>query len=99
MIQTLTRHFWITFDNGYQISVFNGYGSYSENHFNYELIKDKNTSLNGIPSKDCEVAVIYKPSGKFATRTFIEDIEDDVKGYVSVDELVDLINKVKNYKD
>ena len=32
-IRTEMGHFWITFENGYTLSVFNGYGSHTENHF------------------------------------------------------------------
>lgn len=33
MIQTDKGHCWLTFENGYMVSIFNGFGSYSENHF------------------------------------------------------------------
>ena len=29
MIRTSAGHFWITFDNGYTLSLFNGFGSYT----------------------------------------------------------------------
>ena len=87
MIQTDKGNFWLTFENGYMISVFNGFGSYSENHFRTDLLKKlENCSVN---SKDCEIAVIYNE--KFVTKKF-------VKGYVSADELADIIYKVKNFK-
>lgn len=93
MIQTDKGHFWLTFENGYMISVSNGFGSYSENHFRTDLLKNlPNCSVN---SKDCEIAVIYNE--KFVTKKFVE-CDDDVKGYVSADELADIIYKVKNFK-
>lgn len=46
-------------------------------------------------SKDCEVAIIY--NNKFCTNEFIET-DDSVKGYISADELPDLIMSVKNAK-
>ena len=39
-IRTDKGHFWITFENGYTLSVFNGYGSYSDNHYNRKYIKE-----------------------------------------------------------
>lgn len=93
MIQTDKGHFWLTFENGYMISVFNGFGSYSENHFRNDLLKNlENCSVN---SKNCEIAIMY--NGIFTTNSFVE-CNDSVKGYVNVDELADIIYKVKNFK-
>lgn len=92
MIRTRFGGFQIKFENGYTISIFNGFGSYSENHDKAEILSFKSLSVN---SKDCEVAIIY--NGKFCTDKFIET-DDDVKGYISADELADLIMKVKNAK-
>ena len=39
-VRTEMGHFWITFDNGYTLSVFNGYGSHTENHFAIEKWQD-----------------------------------------------------------
>ena len=95
MISTRFGGFQIRFENGYTISIFNGFGSYSENHFNTKL-HEKMENLNftdSCISKDCEVAVIYEDI--FCTDKFIET-DDSVKGYISADELADLIIKVKN---
>ena len=93
MIQTDKGHFWLTFENGYMISVFNGFGSYSENHYRTDLLKNlENCSVN---SKNCEIAIMY--NGIFTTNGFVE-CNDSVKGYVNVDELADIIYKVKNFK-
>lgn len=93
MIQTDKGHFWLTFENGYMISVSNGFGSYSENHFRTDLLKNlENCSVN---SKDCEIAIMYNEM--FTTNRFVE-CNDSVKGYVNVDELADIIYKVKNFK-
>ena len=95
MISTRFGGFQINFENGYTISVFNGFGSYSENHFNIEL-REKMANLNftdSCISKDCEVAVIYE--NKFYTDKFIET-DDSVKGWITADELAELIIKVKN---
>lgn len=93
MIQTNKGHCWLTFENGYKISIFNGYVAYNENRFKQDLFYIH--GVDSIDSKDCEIAVIY--DGRFCTSTFIET-DDDVKGYVSADELADVIYKVKNFK-
>lgn len=93
MIQTDKGHCWLTFENGYEISIFNGYGSYSENHFREELRRIP--EFASVDSKDCEIAIMY--NGIFTTDKFVE-CNDSVKGYVSADELADIIYKVKNFK-
>lgn len=104
MIKIDKGHVWITFDNGYTISIFNGFGSYSDNHFNTELISFPNPTnqeqvqkyLFQIPqSNDCEIAIIGE-SGLITDD--ILHCGDSVKGYVSVNELIDIINLVKNLK-
>lgn len=94
MIQTDKGHCWLTFENGYTISIFNGYGSYSENHFKTELFCVP--EYQSIDSKDCEIAIMR--GEVFATSRFIE-CDDSIKGYVSADELADIIYKVKNFKE
>ncbi len=91
MIKTNKGHFWLTFKNGYTISVFNGFGSYSENHFKTKLLSVHDFA--SIDSKDCEIAIMY--NGVFVTSSFI-DCNDNVEGYVTADELADIIYKVKN---
>ena len=93
MIQTDKGHFWLTFENGYKISVFNGFGSYSENHFKTEVLCTP--EFASVDSKDCEIAIIH--DNIFCTSKFIET-DDDVKGWVNADELADVIYKVKNFK-
>ena len=92
MIQTDKGHCWLTFENGYKISIFNGLGSYSENHFKQELINIP--KFVSVDSKYCEIAVIYE--GIFCTNKFIET-NDSIKGWVTADELADVIYKVKNF--
>lgn len=93
MIQTDKGHCWLTFENGYKISIFNGFGSYSENYLKQELISTP--EFVSIDSKDCEIAIIYNEI--FATDRFVK-CGDSVKGYVSADELADIIYKVKNFR-
>lgn len=95
MISTSFGHCWIEFENGYSISIFNGFGSYSENHFNHKLFeKMQDLDLQDrCNSKDCEVAIIHKELG-FVTKSFI-DCNDSVIGFIKPDELPDLMKKVK----
>lgn len=95
MIQTSYGQFKITFDNGYTISIVNGYGSYTENHYNQKLLKKmKNLRfIDFCESEDCEVAILYED--EFCTRSFIETNDSSI-GYIKSDELADLIMKVKN---
>lgn len=94
MIRTDKGHFYITFDNGYILSIFNGFGSYSENHFNHEL--HKTHEYLPIASKDCEIAIIYE--GELVTNNVLQ-CGDNVKGYVTPNELVEIINKVSKLGD
>ena len=93
MIMTQRGQFKLKFKNGYEISIVNGYGSYCENHFKTDLF----TPSIGyeIKSKECEIAILHK--GKFVTKKFIHS-DCNSFGYVSPDELADIIYKVKNYK-
>ena len=101
MIITDKGHFWFTFDNGYTLSVFNGYGSYSDNHFNRNYIlyptneKETIKYLNQrVESKDCEIAIINS-NGDLITHDILQ-CDDSVKGYINVNELIEIINIVKN---
>lgn len=89
MIITDKGHCWITFDNGYTLSIFNGYGSYSDNYFNRKYSYPTN---DRVESNDCEIAII-NPEQKMITNDILE-CGDSVKGYVSVAELIEIINKI-----
>ena len=95
MITTELGHCWIQFENGYTISIFNGFGSYSENHFNRkEWEKMTNPkSFDRCESKTCEVAIMRNDI--FCTGYFIEECDGSSMGYVKPDELIDLMKKVK----
>lgn len=96
MIKTEKGHFWITFENGLTLSIFNGFGSYTENHFNYELAEEKETRAE---SHTCEIAVFKNlDNNEWFTNEFIDCEGDDVKGNVTPEELAEIIYKVKNYK-
>ena len=97
-------HCWITFDNGYTLSVFNGYGSYSDNYYNNDLIlypineEQKNKyAEQRIASNNCEIA-IFDSNGTFVTNNIL-NCDDDIKGYVSVNELIEIINKVNDLEN
>lgn len=100
-IRTDKGHFWITFENGYTLSVFNGYGSYSDNHYNRKYIgypandKEAIEYVNQqIESSNCEIAII-SPQGNMITNDILQ-CGDSVKGYVDINELVEVINIVNN---
>lgn len=78
--KTIKAGISMTFENGYTISIQFGFGNYCENKF---LSKDN--------SKDVEIAY-FKGDGDLIS---FED-GDQVKGYVSMDELADYIQMVKN---
>lgn len=88
MLKTDKGHFWLTFENGYTVSVFNGFGSYTENHFKTELFCVP--EYQSVDSKSCEVAIIYKDLGLVNPLGW----EDDVKGFVTPKELLEILNKV-----
>lgn len=95
MIKTEKGHCWITFENGLTISIFNGFGSYTENHFDTKLNEDEIM----VQSKTCEIAIfknLFKE--EWLTNEFIDCEGDNVKGYVTPEELAEIIIKVKNYK-
>lgn len=98
MIEIGIGHCWLTFDNGYTLSIFNGYGSYSENNFNRELMDEmyikKNIFITA-KSKNCEVAILY--DGMFVTSDYL-NCNDSVKDNVSFDELLKIIDLVRNLK-
>lgn len=97
-------HCWITFDNGYTLSIFNGYGSYSDNHYNNKYLaypsNDKEAIIYAnqrVESSDCEIAII-SPEGNMITNDILQ-CGDSVKGYVNINELVEIINKVNSLEN
>lgn len=98
-LRTEGGHFWITFENGYTLSVFNGYGSHTENHFAFEkwrkiYMNDKpNPYENFWESKLVEIAILNE-EGNLITQDIIES-DDSVKT-INIQELVDVINIVNN---
>ncbi len=96
-LRTEGGHFWITFDNGYTLSCFNGFGSHTENNFaidKWEKISMKNAPYyeNYWESELVEIAILY--NGDLVTQNVIES-DDSVKT-VNINELVEIMNIVKN---
>lgn len=98
-IRTEGGHFWITFENGYTLSVFNGYGSHTENNFAFDkwhrVYESGNVYENYWESKLVEIAIINK-EGDLITQNVIES-DDSVKT-IDINELVEVINIVNNLK-
>lgn len=89
MIITFRGHKWIKFKNGITLSIFNGFGGYGVNHYNWEA---RNKLI--VISKDCEIAILR--NGFFITDSILNN-GDEVKGYVNKKELKEIIKKIKNY--
>lgn len=97
-IRTEMGHFWITFENGYTLSVFNGYGSHTENNFAFEKWKNiigNKLIYEGWESELIEIAILNQ-EGDLITQNIIES-DDSVKT-IDVNELIEIINKVNNIK-
>ena len=97
-IRTEIGHFWITFENGYTLSVFNGYGSHTENNFAFEKWKNiigNKLIYEGWESELIEIAILNQ-EGDLITQNIIES-DDSVKT-IDVNELIEIINKVNNIK-
>lgn len=90
---TQGKGFKITFSNGITVSVQFGYGNFCDN-------RDNRTMCFGeIPEKcnssNAEIAV-WDNDGRWITRYFVPDLYDDVIGYVTPDEVANIIIQAKN---
>ena len=77
-IRTEMGHFWITFENGYILSVFNGYGSHTENNFAFEKWKNiigNKLIYEGWESELIEIAILNQ-EGDLITQNIIESDDD-----------------------
>ena len=72
MITTKFGQFKIEFENGYGVSIINGFGSYTENHFNLEIRELERQPGALCVTPRCEVAIIHKDLG-FVTKSFITE--------------------------
>lgn len=93
---TESGHFWLEFDNGYTLSVFNGYGSYTENHYKFDQFK-KQIDGEGTKweSETIEVAILYH--NLFATQNILHS--DDSVTTINVNELPELISKIAKLEE
>ncbi len=90
--QTDYGHFRITFSNGYTVSLFNSFGSHTDNKYNSE--KSKGVLLDNLPcdSSNIEVAVIYEH--EFVTNMFVKTMDGEVAGWIRPEEVVEIMQKV-----
>lgn len=98
-VRTEMGHFWITFENGYTLSVFNGYGSHTENHFKlkkWQDITENRLIYEGWDSQFVEIAVLSPDEDVIVTKEVL-GYEYDVQT-VDVNTLVDIINTVNEYE-
>ena len=97
---TQNKGFAITFENGLMASVQWGRGNYCDNHFNTEL--DFRGSISA-ESNNAEVAVIDSKTGDFVDiDEFLPEGcggDDVVAGWLTPEQIVDFLVKVKNYKE
>lgn len=97
---TQNKGFGITFENGLMASVQWGLGNYCDNHFNKNLDFKGTTPAE---SNNAEVAVIDSKTGDFVDiDEFLPEGcggDDVVAGWLTPEQIVDFLVKVKNYKE
>ena len=83
----------IKYDNGILLSIANGFGSYTQNHFDVDkqtkIIENRDITASWTSEK-VEIAVI-SPANEFVTKDFIEGATDIVTT-VSVKRLIEIMN-------
>lgn len=92
-IKTESGHFWIEYDNGYTLSVFNGYGSHTENHFPDMTIIDALNKKFWV-SETVEIAIFY--NNEMITDTYLG--VDDSVATVDLSELLKIMYELLNKK-
>ena len=83
---TSGKGFQLQFENGYRLSVQFGQGNYCEHRYAAEQVRDHK-------SLDAEIAVIG-PDGEWAPRPQWGFEDDDVRGWVSADEVARIAAEV-----
>jgi hypothetical protein len=89
---TENRGFKITFPNGLILSTQFGPGNYGTNH-DASFFTDRR---EGFEATQVEIAVFKASDRDFLTRQVLGH-DDDVKGYVDINEWLEIVDKVKNY--
>lgn len=84
------KGFRMTFDNGLSLSVQWGTMNYCDNN---SMRRDVNDSS----CANAEVAV-WDQNGKWMTKVFIPGLMDDVAGYLTPNDVSDLMSKVANWR-
>lgn len=85
----------IKYDNGYTLSIANGFGSHTENGDAVEkewYIIERRDITASWTSEDVEIAVI-SPANEFVTKEFIKEARDLVVT-VSVKRLIEIMNEL-----
>ena len=85
----------IKYDNGILLSIANGFGSYTQNHFDVEkqtkIIENRDIFASWT-SEDVEIAII-NPKGEYITKEIVEEAEDLVIT-LSVKRLIEIMNEL-----
>ena len=95
---TQGKGFAITFENGLTISVQCGAGNYCENK-NKNMIEEFKRSCGEsiIESNDAEIAIFDKDNN-FITEQFTDEGDGQVVGWLTVSDVFEIIDKVRNHK-
>lgn len=92
---TFGKGFHIKFANGYKVSVQWGIGNYCDNRCSGDEFAGvesfRAVGEKGSPTAECAV---FDPKGAFMEGGPDGDWGDDVKGYMTPDEVLELMNKV-----
>ena len=83
------KGFQMTFENGWTVSVMFGSGNYCSRRYNTSIEMPKN-EYQSHKSKDAEITAWD------INNNWFEFEDDEVKGYVSTNELSDFIQMIKN---
>jgi hypothetical protein len=97
---TRNSGFKIKFPNGLVLSTQFGSHNYCDN-YTLKTEESSKTRDGGYACDNVEIAVFYDDPAKhdWMTQEVLgENIGDDVKGYVDINEWLEIFEKVKNYK-
>lgn len=90
---TMGKGFQMTFKNGNTISVQFGFGNYCSGGNNKTEMENVNLWKHSASCENAEIA-IWDKDGNWITESFIDCGGDQVKGYLSADEVANLIAEV-----